>query len=654
MLPNVALFRIDVLDASNNVLGDGPLTHVLGVRNTARLDAIGEAIFALPAADPRGALIVAGRKFDIYVVDDPNVGARKLGRYRYRSKELSEQGGQAVLSVQCWDALRDLTKMTTGFRRTYVNQAVDVVVEDLVSVVGGWTVVADTAIGNTTVSFEGESPLVAVDALRDRWNKHYRLGDGDFTLEFGAFGDDSGVRLVDLRGQEQTRLAMRPEIAFVERIRLVEEADEIFNVVIPLGAGQGVSQLTIEQATLGSYTVQTGTNADGSTYYYIKDTASVAAYEESQKVLTFPQIRPITNSDENIVNAANALKLSAEAYIARHLAPRVTYEVSVRALRQGVKPGDTVHLQYRGVVEGYGYIDVDGDFYVMDITYDRQADGTRSVGMVIASIAERRTSDTDVVLEVMHDIRALKVHVPITIAYSPVGPYVQRIDSVTDAEFTVRIGEEVLALNYAKLRLKTTPLKSSVQAAASGGGSNATSASGGSATPTSSSGGSHRHLMFDFVSSIAGAFSNRKFQAMANAGGLGVNETNLETASTDDLYTYSADGAHDHTVSVPAHTHDVTIPAHTHDLTYGIFEDSTYPQTIRLFINGTDRSAELGGPWAPTNAALGLEVDITTYLADAIGGLRQNHRVVFTCGAGRGEIEAEIDMLVTIQPIAVS
>ena len=84
-------------------------------------------------------------------------------------------------------------------------------------------------------------------------------------------------------------------------------------------------------------------------------------------------------------------------------------------------------------------------------------------------------------------------------------------------------------------------------------------------------------------------------------------------------------------------------------MVYGIYEDTTYPQTISITVDGT---AVTGGPWAPTNAEEEEEIDITSLLTT--GTLRMNHQIVFSCTTGQGEIEFECDMLVSIQAIQVS
>jgi hypothetical protein len=637
-MAKVSPFRIDILDASGNLLGPGPIVTATQLNDTRRLDKIGEASFVMPAGDPRTEYITSGVQFDIYDEVDGY-----LGRFLFKDKQIQETKGQALLVVNAYDRLRELSRATVGFRRTYNNEAVDSVIADLIGVLSGWAVDVEAGIGNTTVSYEGESPLVAIDELRDRWGRHYRL-QPPALLEFGAFGETAPVRLTRLRGQIQTAIAQHPEVALVNSISLVEESEEIYNSIIPLGFGQGVSQLTIENATLGTYTVLSAQNQDGSFYYYIEDNASVAAYGRRVRVLTFPQIRPITNSPANLENAANALKLTAEAYIGKHLEPRIEYSVDVRGLRKAVKVGQKIRLQYRGMVENYKYIDVDQDFWIMDITRSRNAStGDRTASISITNVDARRTADSDVVLGVIHDLRSLKVHIPATLSYSPIGPYVKRIKgdatpaNRVNPEFSVRIKEEVLRLNYAILRFVTSPLKSSASGAASGGGSTETTTS----TP-------HEHLILRSQDGTAlqGPLNTRRFTILDQTSGLLYHFDAQSDVSASAQFFETQPGG--------SHTHQVTIPPHTHNLNYDIFADTVHPQGIGVEINGVDVTAQLGGPWASSNAAVDVEVDITDILLNATGGFQQNHTVTFYAASGRGEIQFGVDMLVTIQPIAVT
>lgn len=634
MLPTLSPFRVDILAADGDVLGGGPLTTVLNLNDTRSLDKVGSLTFTLPAGDPRSALIGPGTMFDVWDAVDGYIG-----RFLFASLMLSDTpSGSPMLNIDCDDVLLELGRSATvGFRRAYANVAVGTVVADLVSIVPGWTSDIESGIGNTSVTYEGESPLRAIDILRDRFGKHYRLSPNVAKeLQFGAFGDPSGVRLIQGQGQVQADFADKTEIAFIDTFKLNYADDDVVNIVIPLGAGQGVSQLTIETATLGSYTTETGLNDDGSEYYYIKDDASIAAYGPRVRVAGFSNMRPITNSVTNITNAANALKLTAEVYLTRNKDPRREYTISVRALRRPINVGDTVRVVYKGRIDGYTYVDIDEDFYVMDVSRRRTSDGERSAQLVISSVDERRTSDTDIVLDMMYDVKALKVHIPITLAYSSVGPYTRRIGGGVEAEFTVRIGAEVTNMNYAILRFRTSGLKSSVVGGGAGGGTVATTSSVG-----------HTHAIAGSTVAtpdVPDDFENRLLRVLTDADEIHYIEVPTTLPETFTLVAQSSG----------SHAHSVTLLDHTHPLVYGIYEDNVNPDTIRVEINGDDRTALLGGPWATDGSEVEEEIEITDLLLNDSGGLRQLHRIVFSCDDAHGEIEVEVDMLLSIQPIAVS
>lgn len=710
-------FYIRLLDASGTYLNEGPIVTLRSVSDTRKLDAIGSLEFVLPVTEERAQFITAGSQFEVFDAVDGHIG-----RFYYASKvERFAEDGSTELVVKCHDQLIELARKSVRFRRTYSAVPVEAVVGDLVEDVSGWAADGDSGIGNTSVTYEGNSVLNAVDILRDRWHKHFRL-ISDKHLQFSSFGDASGLILTNLPGQVQANIQSNLDIAIVPSLRLIEEADEIANYVVPLGAGQGVSQLTIELATGGDYDVQTGENEDGSNFYYIRDSASIIAYGERQRVLSLPNLRPITNSDADIANAATALKSAAEAYIVRHLEPLMVFSAPVRMLRRPLNVGDTVRLQFRGRVENYSFVDLDDTFYVMEITRRRTADGQRFAEMVLSSISERRTTDTDMLLQVVQDVRALKVEVPITVTYSPIGPYVKRISDNVAADFTIRLGDEVTFLNRALLRFKTSPLKSSVTSVSAGSADTSSSEahdhdvrdSGAHSHDVNiSGGGAHVH---DVVITSTGLGSTEDggattpttnvtiphfHEILINHGGapsgsdlywsegLGLN-TNAGSGSN--AFTETEED-HTHEVTIPDHSHgidhdhagsttssevtDITgaatesvthdhdivasgehshdIPAHNHELAYGVFEDEIYPQGIHLTINGVDVTTDLGGPWGNSNAEADEEINITSYLLDASGGVRQNHSVEFSCVTeSQGEIEFEVDLMVSIMPIVIT
>jgi hypothetical protein len=117
------------------------------------------------------------------------------------------------------------------------------------------------------------------------------------------------------------------------------------------------------------------------------------------------------------------------------------------------------------------------------------------------------------------------------------------------------------------------------------------------------------------------------------------NHTHTVTGTTSSSGTSHAHTVADHAHAVTgttssaetSHTHSVTLPSHTHSLVFGIYEGAvpTANANVTVAINGTDRTAVLGGPFDGDF----LAKDITQYLQDAQGHpLRQRNTIVFTAG----------------------
>ncbi len=68
-------------------------------------------------------------------------------------------------------------------------------------------------------------------------------------------------------------------------------------------------------------------------------------------------------------------------------------------------------------------------------------------------------------------------------------------------------------------------------------------------------------------------------------------------------------GSAAHTHPLPDHGHSLEVDGHTHNITHGIYEGTT-ASDVTVTINGTDRTAALGGPFNANQSGL----DITQYL----------------------------------------
>jgi hypothetical protein len=324
-------------------------------------------------------------------------------------------------------------------------------------------------------------------------------------------------------------------------------------------------------------------------------------------------------------------------------------------------------LVYNDQNEPVDFLSVNEELWVMKITETFTHNGA-SVDLEVATVDRYEMDTVKIVVGAIETMQLRNLRIqpyPTTMAYV----YRREIDPTHTAVVPIDISNGTLYLDRCRIRVVTRPFRANVSGAAAAAaviGTTATapavaatSSSGGSSSPTSSGGGDHSHRMFQHSNFQASPAFWRKMFGRASAGGstldvvFGMNNN----VTTNDLYTYDASGSHTHTVTIPAHTHDVTIPAHAHDVTipshthaldYGIYDDTEYPDTLSIWINGVDRTAALGGPWAVGGGALNQVLDIDEYINL---NLRQLHSVEFRCTGGQGDVEVTVELKITVQSL---
>jgi hypothetical protein len=474
---------------------------------------------------------------------------------------------------------------------------------------------------------------------------------------------DSGLRLVNAV-YAPADLYENDDVILIERFGLNEDSEEIVNWLLPLGGGRGDAAITLEKSTRTTpYTIQTMTLPDGRTAYYLSDSTSISTYGQVQKIGTFKDISPISNSEADQVAAANALYDAAAAWLSRYAQKFTSYDVRCKKVLSNIKPGDKSHVRYKGVIENddgviVDYRDINDDFWVLEVGENISTGGV-STDLKIASVDRYEQDAARVVLGALEEIRINNVSVEPYFSKSGF-VYRREIDDTYSAVVPIDITEATASLVRCRVRLTTRPFRATAKSAqsttsASGGGGTSTSASGGGTSATSAGGGSHNHLVMGYTTLSIPPTSSRNY-IMKRSDGAQVPMI-LATAEATSLYTFDTANDHTHSVTVPSHTHDVTIPAHTHtipaaNLTYGITDDTDYPDTVRIAVNGTDYTSTLGGPWAVGGGAL----DVVLELADAINAaatLQQKHTVTISCDDGQGEVEATVELYEVIQSISV-
>jgi hypothetical protein len=727
--------RVDVYSAAGARLGGGPLRDILGAEYRVALDELGSFSLDLPAEDERAGVVTQGCVLWLYVQDEGLVFRGIVDRRRIGVRA----DGSTVVTVEGSSLGRQLawanTKLGLAFQgTTLANTVGDDGTAGTLLHGTGWAPGTVDAPATTLLSrFDGLSIWAALAKVAEIFRLHVR--EDSITLSGGspvsqvdvsAFGASSGIVLKNITSASPN-LRENPNLYPVAGVEVDEDGGDLWNSVIPLGAGEGVNKLDLQYATRASpYAVSSAAGPDGRTYYYLEDAASVASYGRRQRVLSVKEAIPLANSLAGFQAAANALYDVAATELVRGKDPLIVYSVDtvglthVAAGSPRFQPGDKVRLQYHGVATdrdggARAWLTVDQQLWLLGFTRRFAADGSDQWTLDLATVDRQPADPGAKVADAFEDLFALQV---------AVRPYTYRenhsmtrqsITSGKTATLVAKFDGNVNRLHQAKLTFKVQALRSNVTTIANDGGQVPTSSSGGAQTSsggsshthsvsgqTATADGNHRHKLFRYSDTQYSGDSTGASSA-TNSGNQLADHTHTETGtqtgveSVDhqhniahthtqivrrqyvaadsggtelpvylamaalgaDVYTHGASATHTHSVSattsgaetshthtVTNHTHTVTIAAHNHALQYGIYDASApVNPAITLNINGTDRTAALGGPWNTVGSE--VELDVSAYLVDANGQvLRQSNTLTFGAGV-LCDVEATLRSLVT-------
>ncbi len=368
----------------------------------------------------------------------------------------------------------------------------------------------------------------------------------------------------------------------------VLDPTEIVNRIYPLGAGEGVNQLDITEVN--------------NSVPYIEDAESIKKYGLFQYVW-------VDNRFEN----AKTLMANGESLLSQWKDPKISLEAKASDLsmkeefkHERLREGDLVEI-----------IVPDRDSYIVRIVNESKGD------------LFGRYEDIDFELNnKLDDIATTQADVErkqqVNDAYSMGATnimnftYQDNCDSAVPALIPIYIDDDVVNINTCELTFRTKAFRAYSQAThgggaivestssggsvvkstssgggttrstTSGGGTTATSSSGGGTTATSSSGGgtskstnsggsttqsstsagTHRHRVFNYNNNFGTVPADDNWQyysAPRVADGTAIGAVFIPGAAGD-IYTHSADGAHNHSVSIPAHSHSFSTPNHSHDV----------------------------------------------------------------------------------------
>lgn len=455
-----------------NVAGTlvGSVYTLTSVSVEKALDDIGNSSFAVPATDLNAQTLLQNEYTARLYVEHENV-RRLLGVGVIQRKTVTASANGYTLNVSCVGQMKALQRKNVLLGRAYTNQALYTIAYDLVDLVSGWNITVEDDLGNQTARFDGVSVFKALLRLAEEKGLHIRDGATANTLELGAFGDDSGITAVAPM-HNSNELSGNDNIVLIESIVEETNSTDVYNYIIPLGAGEGSAALTLKQATAtGAYAIGSTTAPDGSLLYYLTDSTSVTTYGQNEKIVTFKEIGPVgVNSTLATTYASQALYDAAAAWLGKNKDPLVTYRMTVRKPRQVLQPGDKINVTCKLYVQTDAGevvpIDLMNEpFWIMKVTERVSASGD-SVDLQLASVDRYAKDSTKIIVDALESMQARNVAVNTFPVYWE-NTYSDAMSDGTsyskDSEFRLYVNSFIADIIQVKLRIRTKPLWDATQ-----------------------------------------------------------------------------------------------------------------------------------------------------------------------------------------------
>lgn len=632
-MPNLPRLECDIENRSLAKQGEGPLTNVPWLRYTRRLNAAGDFETELPLRDERVSLVAEKTSVLRFFWNGAQVF---VGVVEHTERVVSRDGalmlavtGRCLGGAELSEATVDFLSLTSGASGVTDGPADILAAAD--TYIPTWSL--DSAAGYTTTStavyakFAGESALNALVKVAEKIGERFRFSTTDDRklIWLRATTPSSGIRA--LQGAPNMVLAEgNPEICFFESFAEERDVHGLFTRIYPYGAGNveiATKLLLTTRTSGGGFTLSAANN-------YIQSDAGVSAYGVIPKHVQFPDIRPISNTDADVISAANMLFDSARAMLERHdsVDDFIVFRLGgIVQLPSSVLAGTMLRVIYQD--ERYN---VDEDLFVLEIESTIDQGGRQIHSLAVGAVDRLPAGEGEATSNGLEDGKLWQTH-PIRnvnsyemTVFKPIYHDGGVVDEAAYIYFD--FDAEVVEVQQVRLKFETDgggtvrmkPLESTVRSVAgsstttnSGGSSTPTSDSGGSSTPTSDSGGSstptsnsadptHFHTLRIQNGTGANAVTmtdsagNAAVYAPHGAGG-GSDWASLSQAGGAMGHTHGVTiPSHTHGVTIPGHTHGVTIPSHTHTLTpvltavYGIFREDPantfYLEDLRYQVNG--------------------------------------------------------------------
>lgn len=504
--------------------------------------------------------------------------------------------------------------------------------------------------------------------LNQQKHKHWKVGTIEFTRYFHyawenenllsalfsvprAF-DEPYMWTFDTQTYPWTLNLVKPPTVAVSRIKegynligfeVEENPMSQFNRIYPLGAGEGVNQLTIKSVNNG------------------------IPYLEDRKMNE--EIREYIWVDKRFEDA-QSLKASAKALLDKFKVPIVTWKIKAAELAKitglsidKFKVGTVTRLQ----LDDYPSMDL----RIMKESKTDVKGNPGDIDLEIGNIQED-LSTTQADLERRQQINELYSQGATNILNFT---YQDNCDQNIPAIIPFYIDDDVVNVNTVELTFRTkrfraysrathgggaivTSTKAGgavVKSTSSGGGTTATSSSGGGTSRSTASGGgsTQSSTVWENLSTINIKSNQPTYEDGDHIHWIGIPLEAFRHSHNVSIPSHTHNFStpnHTHTVNIPNHTHSVEIPNHNHEIEIPNHTHAVKHEIVELDALPSRVTIKVDGNVVPHTSINGDRINLVPYMAkDSDGRITRGRHEVEILPNGLARIEADLICRVFIQ-----
>jgi hypothetical protein len=662
------------LDVQSNgtTIGEGPIIKLESFTSRARLNRAGDWTATLPALEPRAAELLTPRRsvlaYAMIGTTPTLIGGGVIDSIQVQVRDDAEKlivSGRDLLEELSRLIVGDVTVIETNFNNFLNN-----------NIPANWEYTVTGTVPPFMARFSYENMLGCLTALTDKlplWFRRRTTVSGNARHVDILATLPSTVSLTASANIDPMAMEANTAICAVREITETRQAADVISRVYAFGAGNASARLSMSAATVwpdGS-TLANQYVLDGDIFIFDRQNNVIinqtveTNYGRIERAVAWKDISPLSNTDADVIGAANTLVAAAVEYLRRNRAPAYEYALSVVGVRSQLLVGDLIHLSARRIRDGMTPIAIDADVRVLEVATTIDADGIRIDGLTVATVDHWPITDTEMIVAEMRQSMVME-RLPQQGPSIDTITYSEPIDDDANANLYFWLGNETTLVNQILLRFKTNPFRSTAKTI------------GGTASATvdipdhthSVSIGNHTHYVPDHqhyitISGGTEPIYNIGFSAAGTAGGLYHNASssdfNLPTnANSGSTTTASGGSTTTTTASGGGQTGLEVNLQNALTLQYGIHEDSsqnTYAATdLEFLVNGT-----LVSESATPQTDGWYVLDLTSYVVNTqnLRPARATNTVVVRVKAGaktgkRCQIAAQIERRTVIQAIVYS